>query len=374
MTESIETLVVGAGAVGLAIARRLARHGHEVMIVDAAPGIGTETSSRNSDVIHAGIYYPPGTLKAKLCVEGRHLLYEFCRDWGVEARAIGKLIVATTDAEIPKLGALQDLARRNGVTDLEWLSQKEAAQLEPEVSCRAALLSPSTGILDSHGYMRALLGDAEAHGAMLALRTRFQSAARAGAGFEAVFAESTGGTFTMNCRNIVNSAGHGAHAAASAIDGVDKTRLPQRFLAKGSYCSVSGRSPFSHLIYPIPVPGALGIHVTLDLGGRIRLGPNIEWVEVLDYGVAQSIVPQFAEACLKFWPGIKDREISPAYCGIRPKLHGTEAGFADFVIEGPRQHGVAGLVNLFGIESPGLTSSLAIGRHVAELLARGGAH
>ena len=372
MTESIETLVVGAGVVGLAIARTLARAGHEVMIVDTAADIGTETSSRNSEVVHAGIYYPAGTLKAELCVEGRRLLYEFCRDWGVDARAIGKLIVATTEAEISKLMALRDAAIRNGVKDLAWLSEKETARIEPEVSCKAALLSPSTGIVDAHGLMRALLGDAEAHGAMLALRTRFLSATGAGTGFDARFAESSGETFVLNCRNIVNSAGHGAHAAATAIAGVDAARLPPRFLAKGNYCSVSGRSPFSHLIYPIPVPGALGTHVTLDLAGRVRLGPDIEWVDELDYSVSDAIVPRFAEACQQFWPGVKDRGIGPSYCGIRPKVHGPETGFADFVIDGPRHHGVAGLVNLFGIESPGLTSSLAIGRLVSGLLEPGG--
>lgn len=368
MTDEIETLVIGAGAVGLAIARTLARRGHEVMIVDAATAIGTETSSRNSEVIHAGIYYPAGTLKTKLCVEGRQLLYAFCSDFGIEARAIGKLIVATTDGEIPKLTALREAAIANGVTDLMWLGQGDALKIEPEVSCRAALLSPSTGIIDSHGYMQALLGDAESHGATIALGTRFISAARAGAGFEARFSDHNGDTFGLSCRRIVNSAGHGAHAAAMAIEGVDAERLPPRFLAKGSYCSVSGRSAFKHLIYPIPVPGALGTHVTLDLEGRIRLGPNIEWVEDLDYSVPQSIVPQFAEACLQFWPGVAGRELTPSYCGIRPKVHGPGSSFADFVIEGPRQHGVSGLVNLFGIESPGLTSSLAIGRLVSELL------
>lgn len=369
MTDTIETLVIGAGAVGLAIARTLARAGHEVMIVEAAAEIGTETSSRNSEVIHAGIYYQAGTLKTRLCIEGRHMLYEFCRDFGVEARAIGKLIVATTEAEIPKLAALRDAASKNGVTNLEWLTQEEAARIEPEVTCKAALLSPSTGIIDSHGYMQALLGDAESHGAMLAVRTKFLSASRVGTGFEAGFEDGEGGRFVLDCRNIVNSAGHGAHAAAAAIEGVDTALLPPRFLAKGNYCSVSGRSPFSHLIYPIPVPGALGTHVTLDLAGRIRLGPNIEWVDSLDYSMSDEIVPEFAKACLQFWPSVTSREITASYCGIRPKLHGPDKAFADFVIAGPQQHGVKGLVNLFGIESPGLTSSLAIGRMVHGMLA-----
>lgn len=368
MMDEIEILVVGAGAVGLAIARTLARQDHEVMIVEAAEAIGTETSARNSEVIHAGLYYPADTLKSKLCVEGRPLLYRFCHDFGVEAPAIGKLIVATADAEVPKLTAVHEAAIANGVTDLQWLSRDDVSAIEPEISCRAALLSPSTGIIDSHGYMQALLGDAESHGATLALGTTFVSAARTATGFEATFSDHSGETFSIHCRNIINSAGHGAHRAAAAIEGMDVRKLPPRFLAKGNYCSVSGRSPFTHLIYPIPVPGALGTHVTLDLDGRMRLGPNIEWIEEFDYSVSQTIAPQFAEACRHFWPGVEGRELTPSYCGIRPKVHGPGSSFADFVIEGPRQHGIAGLVNLFGIESPGLTSSLAIGRMVGAML------
>lgn len=372
MSDTIDTLVIGAGVIGLAIGRTLSRQGSEVMFVEAGNAIGMETSSRNSEVIHAGIYYPAGSLKTKLCVEGRQLLYEFCREFGVAAHAIGKLIVATTEAEVVKLNALQAAAQRNGVMDLQWLTANNVRDLEPAVSCHAALLSPSTGVIDSHGFMQALLGDAEAHGAAIALKTRFISARRIAERFEVVFAEGSGETFAINCRAIVNSAGHGAHAVASAIEGISAADLPPRFLAKGNYCSVSGSSPFKHLIYPIPIPGALGTHVTLDLDGRVRLGPNIEWVEELDYRVNQSIASQFAEACVPFWPGIKDRDLSPSYCGIRPKVHGPGINFADFVIAGPRQHGVKGLVNLFGIESPGLTSSLAIGRVVAELLASDG--
>lgn len=353
---------------GLAVARELAIAGREVLVVDKAADIGSETSSRNSEVIHAGIYYPAGTLKARLCVEGRQLLYDFCAARGVEAPAIGKLIVATTPAEITKLQQLAEAARLNGVTDLQWLTREEAIALEPEVSCVAALLSPSTGIVDSHGYMLALQGDAEAHGAGIVLRTSFQSARRDGAGHIAVLADDRSETSELHCRTIVNCAGHGAHGIAASIEGVDATALPPRHLAKGSYCAVSGRSPFTRLIYPIPVPGALGTHVTMDLDGRARLGPNIEWVQSLDYSVADSIVSEFREACRRFWPGIGSRDITPSYAGIRPKVHGPDSSFADFIIEGAAQNALAGIVNLFGIESPGLTSSLAIARHVARMM------
>ncbi len=368
MTEHIETLVIGAGVIGLAVARQLAVAGQEVLVIDQAAEIGSETSSRNSEVVHAGIYYPKDTLKARLCVEGRSLLYAFCNARGIAAPPIGKLIVATTGNEIPKLEALAAAGRANGVADLQRLTAREASALEPEISCVAALLSPSTGIVDSHGFMLALQGEAEAHGAGIVLRTQFLSAARAGAAHRVSLRDADGGTTELICRNIVNAAGHGAHAVARAIEGVDRSALPPRFLAKGNYCSVAGRSPFTRLIYPIPVPGALGTHVTLDLAGRIRLGPNIEWVDDFDYSVSGNIAEQFRTACRGYWPGIETREIAPSYCGMRPKIHGPDQAFADFVIDGPGRTGVPGLVNLFGIESPGLTSSLAIARHVAELL------
>jgi L-2-hydroxyglutarate oxidase LhgO len=368
VADRIETLVVGAGVIGLAIARELATAGHEVVVVDQANAIGTETSSRNSEVIHAGIYYPRDTLKAQLCVEGRKLLYNYCAERGVTARAIGKLIVATTSAEIPKLKSLAAAAVANGVPDLAWISDQEAKELEPEVTCVAALFSPSTGIIDSHGYMLALQGDAESHGASIALQTRFQAASLYGREHHVLLVNSDGSEMEVSCRNIVNCAGHGAHAVARAVEGIDAGSLPPRFLAKGNYCTVSGRSPFARLIYPIPVPGALGTHVTLDLDGHIRLGPNIEWVDQLEYSVSVDVAAQFRIACRSFWPGVEDREITPSYCGIRPKVHGPDQAFADFVIDGPSRNGVPGLVNLFGIESPGLTSSLAIARYAVGLL------
>jgi L-2-hydroxyglutarate oxidase LhgO len=360
--------VVGAGVVGLAVARGLARAGHEVLVIDKALAIGTETSSRNSEVVHAGIYYPAGTLKARLCVEGREMLYRYCTEHGVGFRRTGKLIVATNAAEESKLEGLKAAADSNGVTDLTWLSRNDVAELEPEIRCSRALLSPSTGIVDSHGFMLALQGEAETRGAMVALGTAFEAAAVAGESFEARLRDIGGEEVTIACRNLINCAGHGAHVVAAAVAGFDSRRLPPRFLAKGSYCTVSGRSPFSHLIYPMPVPGALGTHVTLDMSGAVRLGPDIAWISEIDYRVSSAIEAVFAKACASYWPGVRDRVLTASYCGVRPKIHGPDQSFADFAIEGAASHGVPGLVNLFGIESPGLTASLAIAEYVRRLL------
>lgn len=368
MVDRIDTLVVGAGVIGLAVARKFALSAREVLIVDRADAIGTGTSSRNSEVIHAGIYYEPGSLRARLCVEGRQQLYTYCAERGVEARRIGKLIVAQTEAEIPKLERLLVIAKKNEVDDLSWLSAEDAARIEPELTCVRALLSPSTGIIDGHGLMLAIEADAEAHGAVLALRTTLISGTVAEGGLFVKLADESGNPFELECGSVINCAGHGAHALARSIAGLDPLLLPPRFLAKGSYCSVSGKSPFSHLIYPVPVPGALGTHVTVDMQGRARLGPNIEWVEEEDYSVSDRIVPEFVAAVEGYWPGIRDREVTASYCGIRPKVHGPNQNAADFVIQGPKTHGVTGLVNLFGIESPGLTSSLAIADFVWSLL------
>jgi L-2-hydroxyglutarate oxidase LhgO len=370
--DTVQTLVVGAGVVGLAVAACLARAGHEVLVIDKAMAIGTETSSRNSEVVHAGIYYPARTLKARLCVEGKELLYRFCAEHGVEVRRTGKLIVAVGLAEVSKLEDLQAAAERNGVTDLTWLSREAVAELEPDIRCSRALLSPSTGIVDSHGYMLALQGEALSRGAMVSLGTAFEAGAPievSGAGFEVRLRDVGGDEITLACRNLVNCAGHGAHAVAGAIAGFETRLLPPRFLAKGSYCAVSGRSPFRHLIYPMPVPGALGVHVTLDMGGAVRLGPNIEWVSEVDYSVSSAIAADFADACATYWPGVRDRTLTASYCGVRPKIHGPGESFADFAIQGADSHGMPGLVSLFGIESPGLTASLAIGEQVRQLLA-----
>jgi L-2-hydroxyglutarate oxidase LhgO len=365
MAHDIDVIVIGAGVVGLAVARALAMAGREVLVVEKANAIGTATSSRNSEVIHAGIYYEPGSLKAKLCVEGKKLLYQFCADSGVAARAVGKLIVAQTPGQIATLEALQANALKNGVTDLQWLTEQDALRLEPALRCVAALLSPSTGIVDSHNFMLALQASAEEHGAAFVLQTAFVSGVAGGNGIAVQLRGADHLTTQVVVRSVINCAGHGAHAVAAAISGFDLRHLPQRYLAKGSYCNVSGKSPFSHLVYPIPVPGALGVHVTLDMQGRARLGPNIEWVDDEDYAVSDSIIPEFRRACEGFWPGVQDRELATSYAGIRPKICSPDQSSADFLIQSSSEHGVEGLINLFGIESPGLTSAIAIANHVS---------
>jgi L-2-hydroxyglutarate oxidase LhgO len=365
--ERIDCLVVGAGAVGLAIARALAEAGREVIVVDAADGIGTGTSSRNSEVIHAGIYYPPGSLKAKLCVRGRQLLYPYCEAHGVEHRRCGKLIVATCDEDRPKLDAIAARARASGVLDLESLTRAEALAMEPALDCVAALWSPSTGIVDSHGAMTALLGDAERAGAMLALLTPLLEARRLGDGWQI----ATGGAEALELEAawIVNAAGLHAPSIARRMQGFPPAAVPPQHLAKGHYFSLRGRSPFTRLIYPTPTDGGLGVHLTLDLAGQARFGPDVEWLadadpDRLDYSVDARRAPAFAADIRRYWPGLGDDALLPAYTGVRPKLSGSGTAAADFHIAGPAEHGCPGVVHLFGIESPGLTSSLAIGEEV----------
>ena len=360
----VDAVVIGAGVVGLAVARRLAEAGREVLVLEAEKTIGVHTSSRNSEVIHAGLYYPEGSLKARMCVEGRRRLYEFCAAHGVAAERLGKLIVATDEKQISRLEALHRRGLANGVDDLVPLSREEARRLEPEVECVAALLSPSTGIVDSHALMLALQGDAEAHGAQFAFQTRVTGVAPCDGGYEA----RTDAGDVVSCAVVVNCAGHGGHEVARRIETYPQNLVPPRFLAKGNYFAVSGRTPFSRLIYPMPVEGGLGVHVTLDLGGRMRLGPDVHWVETLDYTPVCGQEEDFRAAVMRYWPGIKDREITSSYCGIRPKITGPGADNADFRVDGPKWHGMANLVNLFGIESPGLTASLALAELVFERL------
>jgi len=364
----IETVVVGAGVVGLAIARELAMAGHEVLVLEEEHLVGSHTSSRNSEVIHAGIYYEPGSHKARFCVEGKRRLYAYCAERAIPARAIGKLIVAT-DAE--QAGRLDELARRavvNGVDDLRLLGRDEIAGLEPELDCEAALFSPSSGIVDVHAFMLALQGDAEAGGAQIVLRTRAEAVTPITGGLKV--RTSGGEAMTLGCRHLVNAAGLGATRLAQATGGYPPSCIPELRYAKGNYFSVSGRSPFSHLIYPLPVPGGLGIHVTLDLADRIRLGPDLHWVDHIDYKPDESQISAFYRSVSSYWPGILRREIGWSYAGIRPKIGGPGRGSSDFMIHGVRDHGIGGLVSLFGIESPGLTSALAIASYAAELLAR----
>jgi L-2-hydroxyglutarate oxidase LhgO len=364
--EEIDIAVIGAGVVGLAVARALALEGREVVVLEAESAIGTATSSRNSEVIHAGIYYAPGSLKARLCVRGKELLYAYCDTHSVPHRRCGKLIVATSNEQLGEMQAIREKAAANGVHDLRVLSRSEALAREPALDCVAALESPSTGIVDSHALMLSLQGDAEAHGAMLALRSPVTGGRIADDGIELDVAGDE--PMRLKARCVVNSAGLHAQALARALQGFPPQHVPPAHYAKGNYYALAGRSPFSRLIYPIPEAHGLGVHLTLDLGGQARFGPDVEWVERLDYGVDARRADGFYGAIRAYWPALPDGALSPAYAGIRPKLHGPGEAARDFLIQGPAEHGVPGLVNLFGIESPGLTASLAIGEWVAGLL------
>jgi len=366
--DEVEAVVIGAGVIGLAAARALALAGHEVIVLERADGIGSETSSRNSEVIHGGLYYPADSLKATSCVAGRERLYTYCREHGVPHAPLGKLIVATDDSEIPGVEKIEAAARANGVGNLEWLSASEAQRLEPELHCVAALLSPSTGIIDSHALMLAYRGEAEAAGAFVALRSPLLSGRVRGDGFELAVggAEPT----TIRCGLLVNAAGLSAPALARTIDGVPRTSIPPAYFCRGVYFTLSGRTPFRHLIYPVPVPGGLGVHITLDLAGQARFGPDVEWIEGVDYAVDPRRGDAFYAAVRRYWPGLRDGALQPGYAGIRPKISGPDAPAADFVVQGPAEHGVPGLVNLYGIESPGLTASLPLADAVLKKLAR----
>ncbi len=366
--QRVDCVVVGAGVVGLACARTLARAGREVIVVEAEGAFGTATSSRNSEVIHAGIYYPTGSLRAQLCVRGKALLYDFCAAHRVDHRRCGKLIVAQNDVETVQLQAIEQRARANGVADLRWLAGDEARALEPQLRCARALLSPSTGIVDSHGLMLALLGDAEGAGTMLALRSPVLRAAATPQGIELEVGGDAATTLLAGA--VVNSAGHGAPPLAAATRGLAAAHVPPRFFAKGNYFTLSGRAPFSRLVYPAPgESGHLGVHLTLDLGGQAKFGPSFHWVEGLDYRVDEHEAEHFYDEVRRYWPGLPDGALQPGYVGIRPKIRGPGEPAQDFRIDGPETHGVPGLVNLFGIESPGLTASLAIAERVVAQLA-----
>jgi L-2-hydroxyglutarate oxidase LhgO len=363
--EKADCVVIGAGVVGLAVGRDMAFAGREVILLEAAGAIGTETSSRNSEVIHAGLYYPPGSLKARLCVEGKKRLYGFCAERGIEARAIGKLVVASSEAQISKLEGIKANAEQNGVTDLKWLTAAEAHALEPEVRCAAALLSPSSGIVDSHAFMLALQGDLEDAGGVVAFNSPVRGG-RAENGGVVIAAEG----LELEAKLVINSAGLYAPALARAIEGMPPDCIPKAYFAKGNYFSLTGvRAPFRHLIYPMPGTASLGIHGTIDLGRGVRFGPDVEWVDSVDYAVDPGRSHSFEEAIRGYWPGLPDGALAPAYAGIRPKIVGPGAPAADFLIQGPAEHGVAGLWHLFGIESPGLTASLALATELAGRIA-----
>jgi L-2-hydroxyglutarate oxidase LhgO len=366
--DSVDCIVVGAGVVGLAAARALALAGREVIVLEGAEGIGTGTSSRNSEVIHAGIYYKAGSLKARLCIAGRKALYAYCEEHGVAANRCGKLIVATTQAENGQLASIRKRAETNGVDDMRELSGDEARAMEPALNVTGALLSPSTGVVDSHGFMLALQGDCEAAGGMVAFH-----APVAGGRIEADgIVVETGGPepMALRCRLLVNAAGLTATDVMRSIAGFPAAAIPPVRYAKGNYFTLAGRAPFTHLIYPVPVPGGLGVHLTLDLGGQAKFGPDVEWVDAIGYEVDPRRADQFYDAIRRYWPALADGALLPGYSGIRPKVMGPDGiQTDDFMISGPKDHGVAGVINLFGIESPGLTASLAIADLVAGMAA-----
>jgi len=370
--DRIDAVVIGAGVVGLAVARELTAQGREVVVLEAANTIGTGASSRNSEVIHAGLYYPTGSLKARLCVQGRHLLYDYCAERGIAHRRCGKLVVATSEAQVQGLRALQAQARANGVHDVEWLDADEARAMEPQLHCVAALYSPSTGIVDSHGLMLALRGDAERDGAMLAFTSPVQRGRVTDAGIELDVGGAT--PITVLAQTVVNCAGLDAPRVAASLEGLAAHHVPTPRFSKGSYFALTGKAPFSRLIYPMHEGAWLGVHLTLDLGGQARFGPDAEWLpeglhsEQIDYTVDARRGEVFYDAVRRYWPALPDSALQPAYAGVRPKIHGPGEPPPDFVIQGPAVHGVPGLVNLFGIESPGLTSSLAIAALVAALV------
>jgi L-2-hydroxyglutarate oxidase LhgO len=354
--DHADAVVIGAGVVGLATARALAKAGREVVILEAEDAIGTHTSSRNSEVIHAGIYYPQHSLKARTCVEGRQRMYAYCDQRGVPHRRCGKLIVATDAAHLDELEDIRRRAHANGVTDVVHLSSDQARAMEPELHCVAALHSPSTGIIDSHALMIAYLGDAERAGAMLALQSPLTKGVVRADGIEL----HVTGAEPILAREVVNSAGLRAPSLARRIEGYPADLAPPELYAKGNYYSLAKGSPFSRLIYPVPEPGGLGVHVTLDLGGRARFGPDVEWTDRIEYTVDPRRVERFYAAIRRYWPDLPDGALEPDYAGIRPKISGRDAPAADFLVQGSREHGVSGLVHLFGIESPGLTASLPL--------------
>ncbi|WP_151447557.1 NAD(P)/FAD-dependent oxidoreductase [Lacisediminimonas profundi] len=363
--DRVECVVVGAGVVGLAIARRLALAGREVLVLETNPGIGMETSSRNSEVIHAGLYYPTGSLKARLCVPGRDALYEYCDARGVGYRRCGKLIVATSEAQLPKLRAIQAQAHANDCHEVEMISADAARAMEPALSCVAALHSPNTGIIDSHGYMLALQGDAENAGALFAFDSRVTGGQCSDDGIVLQVRSGDGSEIEIETGLLVNAAGLWSVHLGQSIAGLSQHDMPTAYFAKGNYYSLSGRPPFSRLIYPVPEPGGLGVHLTIDLGGQARFGPDVEWLSDVSQGIDYRVDPKradkFYHAIRSYWPGLADASLQPAYSGVRPKISPPDAEAADFLFT---SHGNAHYMGLYGMESPGLTASLAIADHI----------
>ena len=372
--EQVDCVVIGAGVVGLAVAREMALQGRETILLEREGSFGTISSARNSEVIHAGIYYPKDSLKAKLCVEGNRLLYEYCRTHQVGTQAYGKLIVAD-ETQINDLQAILYKAQNNGVPEIKMISGEEAKQLEPKLKCSAAILSASTGIVDSHAYMLSLLGGFEDAGGMIAYHSPLMSAKPIGHSAEGGFELSIGGPDGMQLQTklLINCAGMSAPAIAQKIEGLNKDQIPQAYFAKGNYFSLSGKSPFTHLIYPIPEPGGLGVHLTLDMGGQAKFGPDVEWLDIqneghVDYTVDPKRGESFYEAVRRYWPELKDNSLQPDYSGVRAKIVPPNSPAGDFCFNAPQDHGLQGLYNLYGFESPGLTSSIAIARYLEGII------
>jgi L-2-hydroxyglutarate oxidase LhgO len=368
--DCVDAVVIGAGVVGLAVARALALSpkfaGKELLVLEAANAIGTGTSSRNSEVIHAGIYYPQGSLKAQLCVQGRAMLYDYCAERGIGHQRCGKLIVATSEAQVAQLQGIIAKAAANGVRDLVLLTREEARTMEPQLECVAAVHSPSTGIIDSHALMLSLQGDFENSGGLTVLNSAVAGVFTASGAIKIVMQDGT----EIHTKTLVNAAGLSAPLIARNMRGLDAKFVPQAYYAKGNYFTLSGKSPFSRLIYPVPEAAGLGVHLTLDLGGQAKFGPDVQWVESADDLVVNPARGDaFYAEVRKYWPQLQDGALIAGYAGMRPKINAPTEAAADFMIQGPKDHGIAGLVNLFGIESPGLTSSMAIGEKVAEMLA-----
>jgi L-2-hydroxyglutarate oxidase LhgO len=363
----MQVLVIGAGVIGLAVARAAALAGHDVTVAEMTGGIANGVSSRNSEVIHAGLYYPTDSLRARHCVRGRRMLYEFCASHGVGHRKCGKLVVATDQAELAKVETIRQQGEKNGVEGLEMIGGNAARALEAELACTGALLSPESGIVDSHGYMRALWGELEDRGGMIAFETPVDRISFKSPHWQVRFGGRDAGTIDFDA--VVNAAGLGAQALARRIDNYPAEKVPRLVLAKGNYFSFAGRPVFSRLVYPTPVDGGLGVHVTLDLAGRMRFGPDVEWISEENYTVDPRRAYAFYARIRNYWPGLPDKSLVPDYCGIRPKLTGPGEPAADFMIAGPRDHGMPRLINLFGIESPGLTASLSIAEDVVKELA-----
>lgn len=364
--DRIACVVIGAGVVGLAVARKLAESGHEVLVLESHSSIGMETSSRNSEVIHAGLYYPTGSLKARLCVQGRAALYRYCADRGIPHRRCGKLIVATSDEQLFKLAAILAQAHANGCAEICMLTREQAQALEPALSCVAALSSPMTGIIDSHAYMLSLQGDAERAGALFAFGSRVLGGRDGNGGIVLQVGSAPGEDTKLLAGRVVNCAGLWAPAVARRIDGLCQESIPEAYFAKGNYYALAGRAPFSRLIYPVPAPGGLGVHLTLDLGGQARFGPDVEWLpappaEAIDYSVDPRRADAFYREIRAYWPDLPDASLSPSYAGMRPKISPPDSPAADFLFSA---HGSRHYLGLYGIESPGLTASLAIADHV----------